>query len=154
MLLEILPRKGIGPIEFGMTSLQAQRAMKGFCGAEYTHRASSKGVDYFFGSALEVSYDGEGKAEFMGAQYYSNCGCDFVLFGADPFDMEAESLFELISSQESTTKHVFNPDDYLFKELILTLWNSEEQYDYKGNETRAVYAQVGVGNEQYLQDIA
>lgn len=151
MLLEIIPLKGVGPIRFGMYSEEVQNIMKVFCGENYTH-SKSKGTDYFFGSAVEVSYDDKGLAEFIGSQYYTGCGCDFEIYGIDPFDTEAKKLFEHIASKQPGL-HAFNPDEYLFRESIITLWQSEEQYDYKGGETRPVYAQVGVGNEIYLSTI-
>ena len=151
MLLEIIPLKGVGPIRFGMTSDEVKTAMKDFCGDKYIHR-KSKSKDYFFGSALEVSYDDDGFAEFIGSQYYAGCDCDFEIYGIDPFDTDAENLFQHIASYQPGS-HVFDPDDYLFRENIVTLWESDEQYDYKGKETRLVYGQVGVGNDSYLSAI-
>ena len=143
--------KGVGPIEFGMTSEKVKSVMQELCGNKYKHTISNE-TDYFFGSALEVSYDDNGNVEFIGAQYHTNCDCDFKLYGVDPFNLEAKELFEHISSKQSEN-HLFDPDDYLFRENIITLWNSEEQYDYKGGETRPVYAQVGIGNSIYLAAI-
>ncbi|MBD3587361.1 hypothetical protein HHX48_16615 [Salinimonas sp. HHU 13199] len=151
MLLEIIPLKGVGPIRFGMTSEEVQSVMKEFCGVQYRH-SKSKETDYFFGSALEVTYDECSRADFIGAQYYSGCGCDFEIYGIDPFDNDAKTLFEHIASKQ-TDDHDFDPDDYLFRDTIITLWGSEEQYDHKGGETRPVYAQVGIGNENYLEAI-
>jgi len=148
MLLEIIPLNGVGPIKFGMSSEEIQTAMKYSCGEAYNHSRSGD-TDYFFGSALEVSYDDEGKAEFIGSQYYTGCGCDFIIYGLDPFDTDAKTLFEHIASKQPGT-HKFDPDEYIFRENIITLWESEEQYDYKGGETRSVYAQVGIGNGKYL----
>ncbi len=151
MLLDIVPLKGVGPIRLGMSSEEAQTAMKNFCGEEYRH-FQSRGIDYFFGGALEVSYDDDGYAEFIGSQYYTGCGCDFRIYGIDPFDTSAKVLFESIASKQSG-QHDFDPDDYLFRDNIITLWHSEEQYDYKGGETRPVYAQIGIGNTRYLSAI-
>jgi hypothetical protein len=151
MLLEIVPLKGVGPIKFGMTSDEVQAAMKAYCNDKYSHR-ESKGMDYFFGSALEVSYDDNGQVEFIGSQYYTDCGCDFEIYDIDPFNTAAKILFQHIASHESDS-HRFDPDDYLFRKNIITLWESEEQYDYKGSETRPVYAQVGIGNDKYLSAI-
>jgi len=151
MFLEIKPLYGVGPIKFGMTSQEVQDAMKESCGNEYKYSRSGD-TDYFFGSALEVSYDDEGKAEFIGTQYYLGCGCDFILYGIDPFSLEASALFEHIASQQLGS-HIFDPADYLFRDAIITLWNSDEQYDHKGGEQKPVYAQVGVGNDIYLHAI-
>jgi len=151
MLLEIIPLKGVGPIRFGMTSEEVQSVMREFCGDKYRHSKSGD-TDYFFESALEVSYDTDGRVEFIGTQYYTGCGCEFLIYESDPFDLEAKELFEHIASKQMGT-HSFNPDEYLFRDNIITVWNSEEQYDYKGGETRAVYAQVGVGNDKYLAAI-
>ncbi len=151
-ILEIIPHVGVGPIKFGMKSQEVQVDMKNFCGPDYDH-SENDGIDYFFKSALEVSYDKNGCAEFIGTQYYTNCGCRFTFSGIDPFDLSSNELFEFIASIDKSSKHVYNPNEYCFKKLIITLWSADEQYDYMGGETRPVYGQVGIGNNQYLEDI-
>ena len=65
------------------------------------------------------------------------------------FDTPAEALFSLFASYESGS-HAFDADDYLFPDLIVTLYEADEQYDYAGGHTRSVYGQVGLGDEAYL----
>lgn len=151
MYFAIKPLKGVGPIEFGMTSLQVKNIMKGYCGAKFNH-SEWEGVDYFFGNAIEVSYDSEGKVNFIVSQYYPHCGCNFVLYDTDPFDIDAKKLFTVIKDQ-SNDSHEFNPDGYLFEEKVIILWESDKENDYKGSETRSIYGQIGIGNSNYLNTI-
>ena len=49
--------------------------------------------------------------------------------------------------------HQYGPGEYLFPDQILTLWDADEQNDHFGHEERAVWAQVGIGSEEYLEEI-
>lgn len=151
MYFDIKPMKGVGPIEFGMTPHQVKSIMRIYCGGKDNH-SNWENVDYFFGNAIEVSYDNDGKVNFITSQYYTHCGCDFILYDIDPFDIEAQKLFKIIKNHVHGN-HEFNPDEYLFEDKIINLWGSDYQHDYKGVETRSVYAQVGIGNENYLRTI-
>lgn len=151
-ILEIIPHNGVGPIKFGMKSNQVKEAIKELCGLNYDH-SESNGLDYFFKSALEVSYDKNGKVDFIGAQPYDGCGCEFTLFNINPYEFDSKTLFDLISKKDHSQIHEYAPYEYIFNELILTLWDADEQYDYKNNESQPVYGQIGIGNHKYQESI-
>lgn len=139
--------EGIGPISFGMTSDDVHQVMLELTGdtAGFFHK---DGTDYFFDAALEVNYNEDGRVTFIGAQFFTGCGCDFLLYGIDPFDTAAEALFNHIAAKHSRQYH-FNPDKVLFHETAITLWNADEQYDYHGGGQRLIFAQIGIGDASY-----
>ena len=70
------------------------------------------------------------------------------------FSLSAGELFSLIASTDDSGAHEFTDSEYLFPGQIITLWDADEQYDRQGNETRPVWAQVGIGNSAYAEAIA
>lgn len=39
--------------------------------------------------------------------------------------------------------------DYLFSNIMMTVWDADSQYDYLGGKSRVVYGQVGVASQTY-----
>ncbi|MEL6703265.1 MAG: hypothetical protein AAFU38_10230 [Bacteroidota bacterium] len=143
---EIVPHHGIGPILLGMTPAEARAAMAPHGGLQASHGD----VDYFLtDNALQVEYEG-GQASFIGASHSRDVA--FAFRGIDPFDTAARMLFRHIASFESGA-HRFDRAEYRFPDQIVTLWEADRQYDYRGGERRLVYAQVGVGSAAYLAAI-
>ena len=140
---EIVPLVGIGPVRLGAAREEVRGSMREHGGL----RSESGNLDYFLGNALQVEYTA-GRASFIGVSSFCP-GYSFSYCGVDPFDTPAEVLFALIAKHESAS-HAFNADDYVFPDQIVTLYEADEQYDYAGDHMRAVYGQVGLGNEAYL----
>jgi hypothetical protein len=144
---EIVPHVGIGPVKLGMTVAEAERALAN-CRAAQSGRHSQKPLAYFFDNALQFELGKSDRIQFIGLSCHKAILATFD--GKDVFDLPATELFELIAAHDSSSKHVFDPSEYLFENLIMTVWEADEQYDRKGRQARAVYAQVGLGNEEYL----
>jgi hypothetical protein len=146
-----VPREGVGPVRLGMTRPEVIAALERVPGALNKH--SSRGaLDYFFENALQVEYGGDGRAQFIGASFHPGCGCSYSFLGIDPWSLPAEELFGLIA-REDGGQHDFNASEYLFPNIIVTVWDADSQYDHTGGERRTVFAQVGVGSEEYLRAI-
>jgi hypothetical protein len=149
--LRITPHEGVGPVRLGMTRDEVRAALSGFPGA-LAETASHESVDHFFGSALEVEYGCNGGAMFVGASFYPGCGCTFTLDGYDPWSIPASDLFERLARLDGGV-HRFQSTEYLFRSLVVTLWDAERQYDHRGHGVMLVFAQIGVGNAEYLQSV-
>ncbi len=151
MDLEIRPHEGVGPVALGMTRDEVRAALAAVPGA--MDRASSRGsLDYFFCNALQVEYAASGRASFIGVSWWPDVQTSFRLFGVNPWALPATELFKLLALADGGD-HQFNGSEYLFRNLIVTVWDADSQYDHLGHERRPVYAQVGIGNTEYLQAI-
>jgi hypothetical protein len=73
--------------------------------------------------------------------------------GIDVFDLAAPELFAMIAKRDGTGEHTYEPNDYVFRGQIISLWEADEQYDRRRNETRPIYGSIGLGNETYLKAI-
>jgi hypothetical protein len=149
--LAIVPHEGVGPVRLGMTRSEVMVALKAVPGALNRHESRGT-LDYFFESALQVEYGVDGRAHFIGASFHPGCGCSYSLLGLDPWSLSAEELFELLA-REDGGQHDFDASEHLFPNIIVTLWDADSQYDHAGGRRRVVFAQVGVGNEEYLRAV-
>jgi hypothetical protein len=150
MIFVIEPHKGIGPITFGMDRAEVVIAMA-ICGGGQPEKRGSE-TDCFFDNAFQVSFGDNGKADFI--EVWSGITADVLFDGRDVFDLHADELLRCIRFREQEDHELSEPgDSYTFSGLILTLWDRDEQYDYKGGEQRPIFATVGVGAPTYLEAI-
>lgn len=145
--LPIVPRAGLGPFLLGSPRAQVRQAMAAI-GLPLEYEKPS--LDRTCASSLEFEYDKNGKLWFVGASYDARIHVTYL--GQHVFDLEARELFDLINSQESVPL-AYNPDDLKFDSQIVTLWEAETQYDALGDESRPVWAQVGLGNQAYADAV-
>jgi hypothetical protein len=151
--LEITPHVGIGPVRFGMTRAEADAALSSLPGATPGRPKGGRSATImcYFRASLQIEFDPDGTASFIEVSGDPATLCTYK--GRDVFDLPAPELFALFATDDASGPHAFNASEYLFPELIVALWEADEQYDRKGGESRAVYATVGVGDERYLEAI-
>lgn len=145
---EIQPHNGVGPVKLGMTRPQVAIALSAYLG-NGLNQTSDPSVDYAFGNSLQIEYDNNGHALFIGVAFYSGCGCDYTLLGRHIGDFPAAELFQVLDELDGGTNHSFNESEYYFPNIRMTVWEADSQYDYLGGESRPVYGQVGVANARY-----
>ena len=150
MQFVIEPHKGIGPISFGMSREEVTAIMARNGGGIPKQRGRE--TDCFFLNAFQVSYDDAGRADFI--EVASGLSAVVLFAGCDVFDMSADELLALIQKQAEPDSELSRPPhEFTFSDLILTLWEQDTQYDYKGGHLRRVFAAVGVGAPSYLAAI-
>jgi hypothetical protein len=148
--LNIVPGEGIGPVKLGMMRSQVHEALAPLEDALEGH--SSRGsLDYFFASALQIEYEADGKASFIGAAF--SPAYTLSIAGRNPFDASAEELFALLATLDGG-QHAFVPHEYVFPRIIVTVWGADRQYNRLGDGSRAVYGQIGVGSHPYLESVS
>jgi hypothetical protein len=150
MQFVIEPRRGIGPIAFGMGREEVAAAISKIGGGSPVSR--SKETDCFFHNAFQVSFGDAGRADFI--ELASALSAEVVLADYDVFDIPADELLALIQEYDEPDPELSRPpDSYVFSELILTLWGRDRQYDHKGGQGRPMFSAVGVGAPSYLAAI-
>jgi hypothetical protein len=144
---EIQEHTGVGPVKLGMTRPQVCEAL-----AKYSDngldQVSHQTLDYAFGNSLQIEYDDQGHAQFIGVGFYSGCGCDFTFRGRHVGEYTAYDLFKALAKIDGGT-HEFTENEYFFPNIMMTVWEADSQYDYMGGESRPVFGQVGVASERY-----
>ena len=148
-ILEISPHQCIGPICLGDTRAMARDAL---AAVGFPLESYNGPKDYFCQAAIQTECDEHGFIWFIGLSQSERYLARYR--GVDVFALPAGELFSLIASADDSGAHEFNDSEYLFPGQIITLWDADEQYDRQGNETRPVWAQVGIGNADYVEAVS
>ena len=149
LILEISPLSGAGPVKLGSLRSEARESL---LRAGFPLESSRRSLDYFCNASIQVECDPDDRVIFIGISASERFTATFQ--SLDVFSLSAEELFSLIANADNSGAHQFIASEYLFPNQILTLWDADEQYDRQGNESRPVWAQVGIGNESYAASVA
>jgi len=148
--LVITPHESIGPIKLGVSRPDLRSMLHEF---GLSLESSKTKMDYFCDASIQVEYEKDETASFIGVSFHSSYTCLYE--GANVFDTPAEELFALMAAREGNgTTHNFNDSEYVFPTQILTLWDADPQYDRLRGEVRPIWAQVGIGDARYSAAIA
>ena len=138
------PLKGVrGSVQFGMSREEARAALAPASADLFSRGAAA--VDGFYGSTLQVSYDPEGRVEFIEFARGSRVLIDdYDLFGA-----EAESVIEHLKKKEELDAHDSEPGySYCFPRIELSFWRSVIPED--GSEDGRYFESAGFGCAGYF----
>ncbi|MFJ4444879.1 hypothetical protein ACIPZ8_22675 [Pseudomonas sp. NPDC089422] len=147
-VFEILPLHSVGPARLGATRVEVRQAMDA---SGFPLQTAHGNCDYFSNAAMQIEYGADDKALFIGVS--GGAAFRVVFKGVDVFNLPANEVFALMADADGSGPHDFNSDEYCFPNQILTLWDADEQYDRDGDETRPIWAQVGIGSGAYLAAI-
>ena len=114
-------------------------------------RTARDSMDYFEGGSIQVEYEDDGTASFIGVSSHRDVA--LLLEGVDLFDKEAEEVFALLAGRDGSGYHEFSRFEYIFPEQIVTLYEADPQYDHRGGEARSVWGQIGCGDARYKEAI-
>ena len=145
ILLEIKPHIGIGNIKLGSTRTEAKQLAESM---GFSLESSNDTLDYFCDSSIQLEFGESGLLQYIGLTYHDSYQALYE--GVNVFDTEANTLFKIINKKE-VTPSLFNDYEHVFPTQIISLWDSDSQYDRYQNESRCIWASVGVGDENYLK---
>jgi hypothetical protein len=138
------PLRGIrGSVQFGMRREEARAALAPDRADAFSRGATA--FDGFYGSTLQVSYDSEGRVEFIefapGSRVLMD---DYDLFGAD-----AESVIEHLTKKEELDAHDPEPGySFCFPRIELSFWRSV--LPEAGSEEGRYFESAGFGCAGYF----
>ncbi|NWE12565.1 hypothetical protein [Pseudomonas yamanorum] len=145
LTFEIIPLDSIGPLKLGATRVEVREAMRAI---GFPLESARKALDYFHHSCIQTESDADGNVQFIGISSSPEITVSYK--GLDVYSIAAPELFSLLAEHDASGPHVYNTYEYLFPNQVITLWDADEQYDRQGEETRPVWAQVGIGNSTYV----
>ncbi len=149
---DIVPHVGIGPVRLGMSRAEVEAALAGVPQALPGHtKGSSATIECYVQASLQIEFEADGTASFVEVSSHPAMLCLYK--DQDVFDSPAPQLFALFAADDALGPHVYDPLEYVFPQLIVSLWEADEQYDRRCNQSRPMYATVGVGDERYLAAI-
>lgn len=147
--LDLIPHSGAGPILLGSLRAEVREVLSTL---GFPLEDSRGSLDYFCESSIQIEYSPEGHVWFIGLSCHQRYTVQYK--GKDVFALEAPEIFALIAASETFKLHAYNSYEYCFPDQIITLWDADEQYDRIGNASKPVWAQVGVGDQCYVEAIS
>ncbi|MCC4605644.1 hypothetical protein [Xanthomonas campestris] len=144
VVFDLIPRVSAGPVILGSSRTEAHAALATL---GFTLESSHGRSDYFCEAAIQIEYGPEDRIWFVGLSCHERFTVQYK--GANVFALAAPDLFALVAASETSESHAYASHEYFFQDQIFTLWDADEQYDRLGNETKPVWAQVGLGNQDY-----
>ena len=149
VVIDLIPHSGAGPILLGNSRVQAHEALSAL-GFPLEH---SRGLlDYFCEASIQIEYSPDERVWFIGLSCHKRFTVQYQ--GKNVFALAAPDLFALLAASENSGPHTYVSYEYFFPDQIITLWDADEQYDCLGNESKPVWAQVGIGGQDYAAAIA
>ncbi|WP_314409346.1 hypothetical protein [Pseudomonas kuykendallii] len=148
-IFEITPLQSIGPVRLGSSRADAREALSAL---GFTLESSHGASDYFCDASIQTESGSDQNIWFIGVSCSDRFTATF--HGKDVFSLSAADVFSLLSGADQSGPHSYTSTEYLFPNQLVTLWDADEQYDYKGQESQPVWAQVGLGNRDYAAAIA
>jgi hypothetical protein len=146
----IEPHVGIGPIKLG-AERQSVRAALAEAGFPLEDTSASGRVDYFCNASIQIEFDASDCADWIGLSF--DKAYELSYEGINVFDVPAAEIFRVIGERDNSGAHEFQEAEYLFPGQIVTLYDADPQYDRLRPEERVIWAQVGIGNQQYLEAV-
>ncbi len=143
---DLIPHHGFGPVLLGMSRADARRALEA---AGLVFDSSRDQSDYYASAAVQIESDDRNRVWFIGVN--ANDAFTTILYGLDVFDTPAAELFDAIAQREARKPAHIDLSEYTFREQIVALWEADEQYDVLGHHRRPIWAQVAIGNADYLR---
>lgn len=163
MVFDLIPHTGMVPIQLGAKRDNVMAVMKALGHvpsavqdtAEHLRNlgveppaSSAGGSHYFIENCLQVEFDGNHRATFIGLAPHR--GVELRYQGQDILTRPADEVFQILAGNEASPAPAFNPNEVLFSDQILTLWEADPQYDPHG-ERYPVWGQIGIGGKAYLE---
>lgn len=155
IVLELSPGEGVGPLHFGMSKAAIIDAAENVGLTLENHPFSPPAQDHFTESIIVVEYIDD-TASFIGIA--ANDGVIAAMYaGKNLLDMRARDAVRhaMGAGGESPAGNEEPPE--LLRNLIMTFWDADAQYDYygmkAGKRARKVWGQVGLGDDRYLAAI-
>jgi hypothetical protein len=151
---DVVPLKGVGPVHLAMSRSQVHEALAVPLPEPHREGSQADGPDAFFESAFQVSYDGDGRAEYI--EIYRDGPFTTLYGGVDVFATGAEELVRLVAQDGP-----FDPDNpehgfsYVFPSLELSLWRRcipEEHGEECLEDTGGGFETIGVGKRGYYSN--
>lgn len=145
---EIIPRKGFGPLILGKNQDWCRGALKA---AGFPVTSSRRFMDRAADGCIALEYDESWNLQHIGLAVSEHFIARYE--GVDVFDLAAPELFAMIARHDRSGEHTYEPNDYVFRGQIISVWEADEQHDRRRGETRPIYGSFGIGNEIYLKAI-
>lgn len=150
-IIELIPKKGIEHIDFGMTRDEVRSIMVDKYNAGSPVKRQEK-TECFFENSLQFSFEEDNTLSFIEVSSYPPIGVRIL--GINTWEVDGKELLDFLNGRDKMNEKISeggsNP---IFQENIITLYELDEQYDVIGEFKGEKWAAIGIGDLRYYKSI-
>jgi hypothetical protein len=150
-IIELIPKKGIEHIQFGMSRKEVQLIMI----EKYNSAPPQKrdeDTDCYFENSLQFGFEQDETLSFIEVSSYPPIGVR--LFDLNVWEIDGKELFKALSQIDAVNDKISeggsNP---IFIENIIALYDLDEQYDNSEDASTQKWGSIGIGDSRYYDTI-
>jgi hypothetical protein len=150
-IIELIPKKGISHINFGMTRNEVQTVMI----EKYNSGAPEKRdeeTDCYFENSLRFSFESDDTLSFIEICSYPPIGVKIL--GINTWEIDGKELLKILNEKDTINEKISeggsNP---IFEDNVIALFELDEQYDVIGDFKGEKWAAIGIGDARYYESI-
>jgi len=150
-IIELIPKKGIEHIHFGMSRDEVRSIMMDKYNAG-AHEERSEETDCYFEYSLQFSYEIDNTLSFIEISSYPPIAVKIL--GINTWEIEGKELLEFLKEKDTMNEKIseggHNP---IFQENIIALYELDEQYDVIGEHKGEKWATIAIGDSRYYESV-
>ena len=150
-IIELIPKKGIEYINFGMTRNEVRSKMFNQYNAGSPVKRDND-TDCYFENSLQFSYESDNTLSFIEISSYPPIGVKIL--GINTWEIDGKELLDLLQENDIINEKIseggHNP---IFQKNIITLYELDEQYDVIGEFKGEKWAAIGIGDLRYYKSM-
>ncbi len=150
-IIELIPRKGMEDIHFGMTRDEVKSIMLEKYKAGNSEKRNEE-TEIYFDNSLQFSFEKDDTLTFI--EIFSDPKIGVKILGINTWEIDGKELLKLLNEKdqmnESISEGGHNP---IFQNNIIALYELDEQYDEIGNFNGEKWATIGIGDDRYYESV-
>jgi len=150
-IIELLPKKGIEHIHFGMTRDEVRSIMQDKYKAGKAEKRNEE-TETYFESSLQFSFEPDETLSFIEVASFPPIAVRIL--GINTWEIDGKELLALLKEKDQVNEKIseggHNP---IFQENIIALYELDEQYDVIGKFQGEKWATIGIGDERYYEAV-
>lgn len=150
-IIELIPKKGIEYINFGMTRDEVRSIMISKYKAGSPHKRNEE-TECYFENSLQFSFEEDDTLSFIEISSYPPIAVKIL--GINTWEIDGKELLKLLKKKDNMNEEIseggYNP---IFKENIITLYELDEQYDVIGEFKGEKWGAIGIGDSRYYEAV-
>ena len=150
-IIELIPKKGIEHIHFGMSRDEVRSIMIDKYNAGSPIKRNEE-TECFFENSLQFSYESDNTLSFIEISSYPPIAVRIL--GINTWEVDGKELLDFLNEKDKMNEKISEGgNNPIFQENIITLCELDEQYDVIGEFKGEKWAAIGIGDLRYYNSI-
>ncbi len=150
-IIELIPKKGIEHIHFGMSREKVRYVMMDKYKAGAPTKPNEE-TDCYFENSLQFSFESDNTLSFIEISSFPPIGVRIL--GVNAWEVDGKELLNILNGIDNINEKISeggsNP---IFQENIISLYELDKQYDVVGEFKGEKWGAIGIGDLRYYNSI-